>query len=353
MWIENDVFREDMERICDAEYIPWLELSGKTVLITGATGLIGYYLASALNYRNIKAKDSIRILCMVRNQSKAEDIYREQIELSQGKLSIIVGTLKDMPAIQEDVDYIVHAAGPTESKYFVQHPVETASDIIGGMFSILEMAKEKKSAGIVFLSSMEVYGPVPVREKVDEYHVSYLDTMQPRNSYPCSKRLCENLCAGYWAEHGVPANSIRLTQTFGPGIQPGDQRVFAQFLEAALQGRDIVLLTEGKTSRSYLYLSDAVTAILTVLLKGERGKAYNAAAEGTYCSIREMADFVANRLSKTEIEVKVMSDDKEAKKYISETHMDLATAQLRSLGWYPVVDQWETMLRRTMYTLGG
>ena len=135
---------------------------------------------------------------------------------------------------------------------------------------------------------MEVYGPNRDEEPVSESHASCLDTMSARSSYPESKRMCENLLRFLLIRNiQVPVSCIRLTQTFGPGIRYDDQRIFAMLLRCAMEEKDIELLTEGKTKRSYLYLADAATAILTVLTSVNYGQVYNAANEETYCSIKK------------------------------------------------------------------
>lgn len=129
--------------------------------------------------------------------------------------------------------------------------------------------------------------------------------MSVRACYPESKRMCENLCACYMKEYGVPVNIVRLTQTFGPGVEYDDGRIFAELARCVIEKRDIVLHTKGETKRNYLFTKDAVNAIITVLLHGENGQAYNAANEETYCSILEMANMVAKKCGKGDIKVKI------------------------------------------------
>ncbi len=163
------------------------------------------------------------------------------------------------------------------------------------------------------------------------------DPMLVRSSYPESKRMAEAMCAGYAAELGVHAKVLRLTQTFGPGVAYDDGRVFASFARSAREGRDIVLHTAGETERSYLYTADAVSAILTVLLRGEDGQAYNAANEETYCSIRAMAELVARPCGPAPVAVRVRPDESNALAYAPTLKMDLDTTKLQGLGWRPRV----------------
>lgn len=348
MWIENPIFREDMEQIIHSRFIPWDRLDGKTIFITGATGLIGYYLVSALMYKMLKDNIRIQVLALVRNEKKARDKFEEQIRNFPENLKFLSGNLEHFPEIKENVDLIIHAGGPTASRFFAENPVETINISIEGMRNILNMAREKHIAGMVYLSSMEIYGVRQEDDKIKENAPGYINTMAARNSYPESKRLCESLAAAYFSEYKVPVNVLRLTQTFGPGVARNDQRVFAQFMRAAAQKTDIVLLTEGKTKRSYLYLADAVTAILVLLLSDRWGEAYNAANEQTYCTIREMADLIAREIAGGKVQVRIQeADAKQLTIFLPTAHTNLDTQKLRALGWSCKTDL-KTMFQKTM-----
>ena len=154
-----------------------------------------------------------------------------------------------------------------------------------------------------------------------------------RNSYSESKRMCETLITSFASEYHVPAMCIRLAQTFGAGVQKDDTRVFAEFARCAVEGQDITLLTVGSSKRCYLYTMDAVSAIITVMLKGEAGKAYNAGNPNTYCSIKEMADMVVAQIADSQIKV-IVSEDLEGSKKFSPTHFyRLDVRELEQLGW--------------------
>jgi hypothetical protein len=339
MWVENHVFHEDLEHIANASFLPWEELKGKTILITGGTGLLGFNLISALSYVALKRGIAVRILALVRDEKKATARFQELLA-ERAPLSFVHGDLMTIPPIGETVDYIIHGASPTASRYFAEHPVETICENLTGAMTLLELAREKQCRSFLFLSSMEVYGALHRREKVDESHESFVNTMSPRNSYAEAKRMIESLCCAYTSEYAIPAKVIRLTQTFGAGVYRDDNRVFAQFMRSALRGEDIVLKTQGGTERSYLYTADAVTAILSVLFCGSNGEAYNAANEEAYCSIRELAECVANLPCIREkygdaVRVVVREDTSDASVYPPELYMNLDTKKIQTLGWQP------------------
>lgn len=296
------------------------EFKGKNIYITGATGLIGSSLVNEL-----LTYDDLNIILQVRNEAKAKKLFGD-------KVKYVVCDLLEIAKYEGTVDYIVHCANPTASRFFVDNPVETISLAVNGTIRILEFAKEKNVDGFVLLSTMEVYGYPERGHKVKENEGGSFDTSVVRNCYPLSKQTCESLCAAYASEYGVPTRVLRLTQTFGPGINYNDSRVFAEFARCAIEGRDIVLKTKGETERDYLYTLDAVSAILTVLLKGKDGEIYTAANEDTFCSIYEMARMVADMSG---INVIIKEQDISKIGYANTLHMDLDTSKLKSLGWKP------------------
>lgn len=313
------------------EGVPFLKMKNKTILVTGATGLIGSEIISILVAANQKYRLHMRIIALVRNIEKAHKVFGEcvieQIELWKCDIS-------NLKTENKGIHYIIHGANQTSSKAFVEQPVDTVMTGIKGTYNILELARMNPIESFVFLSTMEIYGCPQTDEKIYENHASNLDTMQHRSCYPESKRMCENLCVDYLAQYQIPAKVVRLTQTFGEGVRYDDKRVFAEFARCVIEDRDIVLNTTGETKRNYLYVKDAVSAIFIVLLKGESGKAYNAANEATYCSIYEMANLVAKECSLSKINV-IVKEQVDITKlgYAPTLKMNLSTNELQSLGW--------------------
>lgn len=323
---KNEMIEKDINYIHASEFIDFNKFINKTIIITGATGLIGFTLTKAL----LKYSKEIKIIAPVRNIEKAKKMYDG---LAGDNLVFIISDITQKIVTDENIDYIVHGASQTSSKAFVNEPVETIATAINGTVNMLELAKEKKVKSFVYLSSMEVYGAPETDEKITEGHSTNLDTMSVRTSYPESKRMCESICTAYSKEYNVPAKVLRLTQTFGPGVSYNDGRVFAEFARCAIEGRDIILHTKGETKRNYLYTADAVTAILTVLLSNKNGEAYNAANESTYCSIYEMAELVVEKCATESISVKIEIEDESKFGFAPTLKMNLDTSKLRNLGW--------------------
>ena len=180
---------------------------------------------------------------------------------------------------------------------------------------------------------MEVYGYPEKGHKVAESEIGEFTPLNLRNSYPIGKIMCETMCCAYAEEYKVPVKMVRLTQTFGPGVNYNDNRIFAYFGRCVKEKKDIVLKTAGETERCYLYTTDAVTAILTVMLKGKNGEAYNAANEETYCSIAEMAERIA---SENGINVVYDIQPPEMNGFPQTLYMYLDTTALQELGWRPI-----------------
>ena len=328
--MKNKIFDEDLSSVCEATFIPWDELKNTTIFLTGATGLIGTGIINSLQYANLKRKLNLKVVALVRNEDKARE--RFEAILGDGMLSFIQGSVEKLPPILGKIDYIIHGASQTASKEFVSHAVETIDTAITGTKNLLELAKEKKVKGFIYMSSMEMYGYPKKGHHVTEDEIGTFSPLNLRNSYPISKIMCENLCCAYAKEYSVPAKIIRLTQTFGPGVHYNDNRIFAYFGRCVKTHQDIVLKTAGETERCYLYTTDAVSAILTILLKGNNAEAYNAADENTYCSIAEMAEKVAEEAG---IKVNYDIQPPAVNGFPDTLYMYLDTSKLKSLGWKP------------------
>lgn len=312
------------------------ELKNKTVFITGATGLIGSHLVFSLLKANEIYKLNIKILALVRKLNKAKNLYSGYVS-SNTHLEFIVGDILNIPHVEDKVDFIIHGASVTSSTTFIEKPVDTIKVALSGTSNILDLAVQKKVQSVVYLSSLEVYG---VSENIDvtEDKIGYIDFLNPRSSYSEGKRMCENLCIAYSKQFNLPIKIARLAQTFGPGVDWNDNRVFAQFARSVINKQDIILHTEGKTARNYCYTKDAITAILYILLKGKSSEAYNVANEGTYVSILDMAKLVANIEHSTPIKVILDIKDSQALGYNPTVKIKLKTTKLEMLGWKATVD---------------
>lgn len=312
------------------ESCEWLnldDLRDATVLITGGTGLVGFNLLQEL--ARVKVSLNIRILALVRNTEKAQRVFAPFLN----QVELVCGDVQEELTLSDSVDYIIHGASITSSKAFVENPVETIMTSVMGVRNMLEFGRGKNIRAMVFLSSMEVYGTPKDDALLTEADVGYLNPLSIRSSYPESKRMSESLCVAYAKEYGVPVKIARLAQTFGPGMQPGDKRAVVQFLQSALNQKDIKVKASGESSRMYLYTFDAVSALLTILLHGKDGAAYNVANKETYCSIRTLAETIVEVTGGNSWVLVNTGTEEERRIYPPDSFLRLDTSKIEMLGW--------------------
>lgn len=324
--MENNVVKTDINFFVD--HIPFLdEIKNKSFLVTGATGLIGSILIKCLLAANEKYDANIRIFAMARNQEKAKNIFGD---------STIQWVFQDITqplyGLDFTIDYIVHCANSTSSKFYVEHPVENINTSYLGTNNILQFARDNKVKSVVYLSSLESYGTVGDDKEITEDMMGYITPTDVRSSYSLGKRATECLCHCYAKEYEVPVKMARLTQTFGAGVSLEDNRVFAQFTKSIIKGEDIILHTKGESSKPYCYTIDCICAILYLLMKGVDGEAYNVANSDTYISIYDMAKFLVDNFN-PQCKAKIELNDNMG--YAPVTHLNLNTDKLRALGWSP------------------
>ena len=337
---KDTILEADLQQIATAD-LPYNSWKGKTFLVTGATGLVGSLAIRSLIYISRQYDLALKIVALVRNPEKAKAVLGELADFTG--LTLLCADLS-APRIcySEPVDYIIHAAAVTTSKLLVSAPVEASKTALNGTLAVLDLALEKQVKGMVYLSSMEVYGVLSDSRDVKEADLGYVDLQAVRSCYPESKRMCECLCNAYAKEYGLPVCAIRLAQTFGAGVSPEDTRVFAQFAKSAIAGTNIVLHTDGQSEGNYIYTTDALKAIF----KGDPGQVYNAANESCHTTILDMAKLVAHKICGNKIDVVIdLPADISAMGYAPKTKLRLISDKLRALGWQPEIGLEEAYLR--------
>ena len=337
--------QEDMDIL--ASYIKDMGISNKKILITGGTGLIGSLTTKAFLTANQKYDMNNEVFVLVRDLDKAKLTY--QYYENAGLKYVIGDVCEELPVCE--YDYIIHTASPTASGFFMSHPVEVLDINYTGTKNILTLARNCNAKSVVSLSSMEAFGAVEeIENKLSEKDLGYIDISNVRSCYSEGKRVIELMCKCFSAEYGVPVKVARLAQTFGAGISPTENRVFAQFARSALKGENIVLHTTGESVGNYCYTRDVIKAIITILLKGENGESYTVVNEASSMEIREMAAIVAENFS--EGKSKVVFDIPEGNKYgyAPVTKMRLSAEKLSKLGWRPEIEIIESY-RRMIYDL--
>lgn len=331
----KDVLEEDFDKITKRD-ISWDALRNSSFVITGATGLIGSLIVKYLLYANRTMNFGAKIYAVVRNVEKADKIFAE--EKTDALTYVVADLTKEKVNCEGDCDYIVHTAAVTASKVMVSDPVGTICTSIDGTEKMLQLAVEKKAKAFIYISSMEIYGQPTVGGKTAEKDLGYVDIENVRSCYPEGKRMCECLCTAYAAQYGVNVISARLAQTFGAGILPTENRVFAQFARSVMRGENIVLHTTGESEGNYVYTADAIAAIMTLLVKGKAGEAYNIANEDSHITIRNMAELVAREIAGEKIQVVIdIPEDSVSLGYAPPVKMWLDASKMRELGWKPEI----------------
>ena len=341
----NDIYlNEDLENIVSADWIPWEELRGKCVLITGVTGYIGSLLCKSFLRANQLLDLDIHIFGTVRNRIKADKIFGG-LEYSDG-FELINWDIRYPYDEDIHIDYIFHCASVTASKVMVEYPVETLLTSVEGTRNVLELARNKKVKSFVYLSSMEVYGGFRNFDSdVTEDDLGYINPLAVRSNYPESKRLCENMCIAYLSEYGVPVKIARLAQVFGAGVLEGENRVFAQFARCVIKGENIILHTEGRSEGNYCYSRDAIKALILLMLRGENGEAYNISNPDTHTTILDMAKMVCQDIAKGKIDIVYDIPQSNQYGYAADTRLRLDSSKMQCLGWNPEVGLREAYIR--------
>lgn len=298
-------------------------------LITGATGYIGSMLIKHIAQTEAEAK----VIALVRDRKKAESLLPREVNLIQADLL----DKSRMEEMDISCDYIIHCASVTNSSEMALHPVEVTESIVNTTQNVLKLAGKCNIISMVYLSSMEVYGNIDCSDghTVSEEEIGRVDIFNARSCYPLGKRMSENICYSYCKEYGVPVKIARLAQTFGRGVLPEDNRVFAQFARSVQKGTDIILHTAGRSMGNYCSIDDAIVGIMTILKQGTDGEAYNVVNERNTMTIRQMADLVADKIADGKIKVvcDIQSDNKYG--YAADTGLRLSGQKLARLGWKP------------------
>lgn len=301
-------------------------LSGKTLALSGATGMIGSYLIdSLLSNSNFDG----RIIAIVRDKAKA--IERFNAFKSDPRLAFAEARLDMNIPIDEKIDYLVHAASLTSPHDYHDHPIDTMLLNIIGNKHMLDLALRNK-ARYMFVSSTEVYGQAEAI-RIDEKYSGYLDPLDPRSAYNEGKRASETLCAAYMAEHQLDIVIPRLSRVFGPTLKDSDGKALSQFIASGINQRPIILKSQGTQRFSYTYVADAVSAILFLLKSGISGQAYNVAGEEDLC-LREIAELVA-KICQTSVIFDVSNEKNMS--YSKAAHALLSIEKIKQLGWKPNV----------------
>ena len=333
---ENDLYMKDVHDVSKIRF-PWNKLKDKSIMISGATGLIGSFLIDVIMEKNIDAELNCQIHALIRNKEKAVNRFFKYCNDSH--LTFIMYDV-NQPLINDSiktVDYILHLASNTHPLLYATDPIGTITTNIIGVQNLLNFAVAHNARRFVFASSNEAYGENRGDvELFDEDYCGYINCNTLRAGYPESKRCGEALCQAYKQQKGLDIVIPRVTRSYGPSMNMSDTKAINQFIKKALEGNDIVLKSEGTQYFSYTYVADAVSGLLWVLMEGKNGEAYNVAFEDGDIMLKDLANIIAEINNKKV--VFEIPEDLEAAGYSKATKARLNGKKLQKLGWEPRYD---------------
>lgn len=327
--LKNEIYLSNIEKGID-EIDEIMQLfKEKSILITGATGLIGSTVIDLLVVANQKYHLNVTVYALGRSLKKINERFSTK-QAQQCIVPVLYEATKPF-VFDHQVDYIIHAASNASPDLYTREPVETMQGNIFGISSLLEFAKNENVERILYVSSSEVYGEYRTEKPLMETDYGYIDILNSRSSYPMGKRAAETLCIGYLNEYQVQSIIVRPGHIYGPSAKRGDARVSSAFVYQALNGESIVMKSKGSQIRSYTYSIDCATALLFSLMKGKPGEAYNISNPNSIISIAEMARIISS-LGQVPLEFDLPTGA-ESEKFNPMDNSSLDSEKLYNLGW--------------------
>ncbi len=334
MYIKHELYAADVAGIA-AENLPWKKLAGKTLLLTGASGLIGTTLVDVLMKKNRDDGLNVTICAAGRNEKIAAERFSDYF----GDKNFVFVKLDVNAPIELDrpVDFIIHAASNTHPLLYSTDPVGTMTANFIGTQNLLEFGRKHGIERFVFLSSVEVYGnALRDEDGFDESYCGYIDCNTLRACYTEGKRAGEALCQAYISQYGLDVVIPRLSRTYGATMRLDDSKAMSEFIMNGVRGEDIVLKSQGLPRFSFCCVNDCVSGILYCLLKGECGAAYNVADSSEILSLREIAEYISG-LAGRKVVFK-LPNATQAKGFSKAVNAITPNDKLRALGWTPKDD---------------
>lgn len=338
----NHILKEDAQDILKQD-ISWDNLSGKRILVTGASGMLGSYISrTILQYRQ-QHGDDLTLYALVRNPQKLPEDIRDDVTVIRQSVT---------EPIHTDVafDYIIHAASPASPLIMREDPVGTIAANTLGAYYTLELAARSNASGYLFISSREIYGqPYEDQREFTEDSYGFVDPLSPRSCYPEGKKAAETMCASFAQQYGLNTKVARLAHTYGPGMSVDDGRVQADFLRDVINSRDIIMKSEGKPIRTYTYISDAVAAIFRILLDSDE-MVYNISSPQSTVSIRELAETLAEAYADRGIKVVMQLPEETVNTGAAPFTLGILNSdKLHMLGWNPQYSLKDGLMRTVRY----
>lgn len=332
--VSDPVVAADLDEIL-ARDLPWEHLRGTSVLVTGASGMLPSYTVFTLLALNERCGAGITVYGLVRNEAKARSVLADVVD--RPDFHFVTQDIGQPVHLEGDLDYVFHGASAARPSLHASDPVGTIRANLVGTFNLLDLCVAKRARGFVFMSSAEIYGAQPAGTRlIPETSYGGFDILNPRAAYSEGKRAAETVTAAYSAQYELSSWTVRFGHIYGPGMALDDGRVQADFAANLIEGRDIVLNSDGSAVRTYTYVGDAVAGMFTAMLRGKE-IAYNVADPAGLISIRELAETFVRSRPELGLRLVFTSPD-DARSYSPAKLSGLDSSRLIQLGWSPMVD---------------
>ena len=337
--LNTHTYCEDVARIAGLE-LDWDQLQGADVVLSGASGMIGSFLIDVLMTRNRLYGMGCTIHGFARHlpalTARFEEYSGDQnLHLFYADLTAVsADPFASLPGLSTNC-FIIHAASNTHPEAYASDPIGTIITNVQGTSTMLDLAVRSHARRALFISTVEIYGEnTGTVDAFRESDLGYIDCNTMRAGYPESKRTGEALCQAFREHDGLDVVIPRLPRVFGPTMKLTDTKALSQFLLKAVAGEDIVLKSEGNQFYSYCYVADAVSAILTCLLHGKSGEAYNVADKSCDILLKDLAQLVAGMASRNV--VFDVPSETEHHGFSTATLAVMDGTKLEQLGWKPL-----------------
>lgn len=333
--MQNPLYQQQLQQA--ATGLPdWQYLQDRSIMISGATGMIGSFLVDLIMYQNRQMGLHCTVYALGRSAEKAKTRFAAHWDDPLFRF-VPCDINRSVDVDAETVDFILHAASNTHPVAYATDPIGTVTTNIIGTHNLLEFAAAHNTKRFVFASTVEVYGENRGdTEYFTEDYCGYIDCNTLRAGYPESKRAGEALCQAYIKQKGLDIVIPRLSRVYGPTMLMSDTKALSQFIKNSLAGEDIVLKSAGTQFFSYSYVADAVTGILWCLQRGQCGEAYNIADPASDITLRDLAQLIADQAG-TKVVFQI-PDAVESAGFSKATKAVLDSSKLKALGWKPLWD---------------
>lgn len=346
MYFISEVYQKDIQNIVDLP-LPWEKLKEHSLLLTGSSGLIGTMMIDVFMQKNKQDNLNLTVYAIGRNEEKAKERFLEYWDNPYFKF--IPMDVNNPISIDEDIDYVIHAASNTHPRLYAIDPIGSLLTNLKGLYNLLEYGRSHGVKRTLFLSSVEIYGEALSSDDIfDESYCGYIDCNTVRACYPEGKRSGEALCNAFISKYNMDVVIPRLSRVYGPTMRLDDSKAMSQFILNSVNGKDIILKSLGQQKYSYCYVGDVIQGLLYCLLQGKSGEAYNIADTRTDMLLKDIAQYIADLNDKKVIYD--LPDKTEQKGFSKVTTGVMDSSKLQQLGWKPF-DNLRSGIKKTIQIL--